>query len=471
MDFQLLALTCDPRASPSAQKKQISIGIMKPILTKTLVLGLTVVALIAGCSTKEEKAAKQAAAELKQARLDAEKAFKDANYPTPETIESKDLRSAEEIISAASREDGLQVLNLGAMPAPDGSNASPDGETRLPAPEGQLPAGEEGPQYYEKICTPYLSSSQRLFDARCAGRQVTGVGRVVYSYPQTGTRIVVGRTNYVINFKAPAPPHLFYNDIVTLHGVVGSKTRYGTYAELDDVTVEIMKPEGTPAQLRAMKLLQLGEICLDLMKQTSEDDVARGLKYLSFVKKGALHPALPNSGAVEIENNISGNAERCVIENNKIRVAQVGSKDYVDGKEVMVWEDRAAAHAKDEMRSKQADAEREAEKKKKVDEYKSLSAKEKVGRLTVALESSAEALAEAIPGDFSAQGYLELCNVALADGLRSFKEQGIVGRFEDAARTCSGYASTICNPGRRTRGCEAYHDKAFPIVNVMLDAR
>jgi hypothetical protein len=444
---------------------------MKATLTSSLVLGLAVVALAAGCSSKEEKAAKQAAAELKQARLDAEKAFKDANYPAPQRIEQGDLDTLDQMLSATFRDQGLQVLNLGAMPQTDVTNVSPDDELRSSTPETASPAPEDGPQQYEQICTPYLSSSRYLFDARCAGRQVTGVGRVLYSYPLTGTRIVVGTTTYVINFKAPPPSRLLHNDLVTLHGVIGSKTRYGTYAELDNVTVELTKLNGPPAQLHALKLAHLGETCLDLMKETSEDQVARGLEHASFVKKGALHPTLPHSGSVEIENPLSSHTERCLIENNKIKLAQVGSKDYIDGKEVIEWEDRAAAHAKAEARSQQADAERKAENQKKIDEYKSLSAQDTVGRLSIVMKHSAEAIAEAIPADLSAQGYLEMCNVAMADGLATYKTQGTVRRLEDGAKTCSDYAWKICNPDRRTQGCKAYHDKAYPIVSTMVNAR
>ncbi|MES3025182.1 MAG: hypothetical protein V4857_26710 [Pseudomonadota bacterium] len=461
---------------------------MKSNLTRTLILAATVFALLTACSSKEEKAAKAAEAELKQARQDAEKAFTESNYPPPQEIKSGDLRSGEperdvydmttgRIVAASPKDEGLQVLNLGAMPAPEvsevseGSDAAPVDEPPSPAPEAVASAPEQVPHSYEKICTDYLRTSQRLFDARCAGRMVGGVGRVQYSYPLAGTRIVVGNTTYQVNLKSATAVRLYYNDIVALRGVVGSKTRYGSYAEIDDAIVETMAPKGTPAQLLAMKTLQMGEICLDLKKETSPERVASALSDPSFIKKGALHPTLPHSGSVEIQNRLSSDFERCLIENNKIKVAQIGRMTYIDGKEVLVWEDRAASQAKINAYLAKAGAAREAEEKGEVEEYNKLPADKKLARLSVALEASAEAIAEAIPKDISAQGSLELCNVAMESGLRSYKEIGSVRALEEATISCSRSASTICNPDRRTSGCRAFHDTARPVVRVVMDAR
>lgn len=442
---------------------------MKRLFPRTVVLGLTVIALAAGCSSKEERAARKAEAELKQARADAEEAFDNAKYPVPEKIDSSDLDAAHAIVAAASS-GGLDV-KLGPMPASE-TQAAPDGKEGQTSAEPAAPATEEEVAKYEKTCTDYLRTSQQLFEARCVGRQVTGIARVEYSYPLTGTVLKIGADSYKVHFKEPAPLRLLHGELVRLNGNVGAKTRLGDYAELDNVTVQRLQPTGTPQQLRLLKLSQLGELCLDLAKESDESGVRSKLTEARFLQKGALHPTLANSGSVEVEGRFNEYNDRCIIENNAIKIAQRSSKAYDKNyQDIVVWEDRGALLDKLAAWSKQHDSEHAAELKARIDEYRSLSAKDKAARMLGTLTYSAEAIAEAIPDDVAAQGYLEMCNVAMADGLRAFKEQGIVGPYERAARTCSTYASKVCTPDRRTRGCKAYHDKAFEVVSTMIDAQ
>lgn len=430
-------------------------------------LGLTVLALAAGCSSKEERAARKAEAELKQAREDAIEAFDNAKYPVAAEIASRDLDEAHAIVAAASS-NGLDV-RLGPMPASE-QQAAAEGM------EGQTPAEPAPPEVevakYAATCADYLQTSRYVFDARCRGRQVSGKAQVEYSYPETGTMFKIGAQSYRINFREPAPPRLLHGELVSVNGKVGAKTHSGDYPELDDVTVQRLPVSGSPQQLRLLKLSQLGELCLDLANESDTSRIKSKLTEARYLKKGALHPTLANSGSVEVEGHFNEYNDRCIIENNRIKIAQRGVKAYdEDAKEYVAWEDRGAVLAKLAAWSKQHDIDRAAELKARIDEYKSLPTKDKAARMLGTLMFSAEAISEAIPTDPVAQGYLELCNVATADGLRAFKEQGIVGPYERAARTCSTYASKICTPDRRTRACTAYHDKAYQVVSTMIDAQ
>jgi len=441
-------------------------GTMKRILTRPLFVGIMMGSLLAGCSTEAEKAAKKAQTELKQARADAEEAFENAKYPIAEKIDSRELAEAHQVVAASSR-DGLNV-QLGPMPASYEQAAASVTDDQTPA----EPVQEEDTAKYEATCAKYLRQSGYLFSVRCAGRPVSGIARVEYSYPLTGTVLKIGFDSYQIDFKEVAKLRLLHGELVSLHGTVGAKTRQGAFAEIENVTVQRLQPSGTPQQLRLLKLAQLGELCLDSASETDSYGFRSKLTGAEFLKKGALHPSLANSGSVEVEGNSSEYNDRCIIENNKVKIAQRSSKIYDENaQQIVVWEDRGAVLAKFAAYVKQSEIDRAAELKARVDEYRSLSAQDKAARMVKTLEYSAEAIAEAIPSDIAAQGYLEMCNVAVADGIRAYKEQGLVGPYERAARACSRYASTVCTPERRTQGCKAFFEKASPVIRTMIEAQ
>jgi hypothetical protein len=424
---------------------------------KAILLAVSICALISACSSDEEKAAKKAEAETKAARIAAEKVFKEANYPPLTPVDYTDREAA------VAPRDGEIMYVIDELPP------------ALPAePSAAMaPATQEAPAahpLYRELCAPAIVNDPFTYATRCIGHKVSGVARVMSSYPRTGTKIAVGSDVYVLKLKSPQDvPRFVFNDTVTVQGIIAPPERGSSTTYLKDVTLNIVPPAGTAGQLHAAKALRLGAICLDLNDRTPREDFENYFSNGAFLTKASLHRTQPHTGMVEVETDHQ--PQRCLIENNKIKFAQIASQGVVDSKGEPVWKDRALEDAKIATLVKKNKEEAARQKQQKIDAYKTLTEKEKAERMTAAIAVSAEAIAEAIPGDFSAQGYLEMCNVAMATGLRVFKEQGTVRDWENAARTCSGYASKICNPDRRTRGCKAYWDDAFPAVSTMIDAR
>jgi hypothetical protein len=274
----------------------------------------------------------------------------------------------------------------------------------------------------------------------------------------------------MVKLKSPQDVTRFvFNDTVAVAGTIAPPEPGSSTTHLTDVSLKLIPPAGTPGQVHAAKALRLGAICLDLNDRTPRSDFENYFSNGSFLTRASLHQTQAHTGMVEVETDHQ--PQRCLIENNKIKFAQIASQGSVDSKGEPLWKDRALDDAKIATLVKKNEEEASRQKQQKIDAYKTLTAKEKVGRMTSAIAVSAEAIAEAIPSDISAQGYLEMCNVAMATGLHAFKEQGTARDWENAARTCSDYAAKVCNPDRRTRGCKAYWDDAFPAVSTMIDAR
>jgi hypothetical protein len=451
----------------------IEAGIMKKNRITILAVSIALAGLISGCSSKEEKAAKAKEEAAEQAARATEKLFKAANLPEPAYISSTDLSQ----IAGPRADETLLVIDAGPAPGAETNVQPPSdpGSNTAPAGAGEVsqPAAAPQPQLYEQVCAPLLTTGSGLVEyaARCAGRTVTGIGRVLYSYPQQGTVIAVGRETYLVKLKAPhtAPSYVF-NDAVTIKGIADGPPSPGrTTTQLKDVTLAIVPPKGTPEQVRAMRALRLGTICLDAGNR-DEGSPERHFKYPTFVTMVALHPKELNSGIVQIDSSVTNRPERCLIDNGKIKAAQISRSDYVADKANIAWDDRVVWEAQLNAAVDKDRLEAEAKTKKQIEEYRNSSPKEKLAAILPAIEASAEAISEAIPTDISAQGYLENCNVAMAGGLRSFKEQGNVENWEEAARVCSGHAAQLCKPERHTRGCNAFWDKR-PRISIMLDAR
>jgi hypothetical protein len=398
---------------------------------KAILLTVSICALISACSSDEEKAAKK-----------AEAVFKEANYAPLTPVDYSDRQAA-----LAPRDGEIMYVLDEPATAPPAANP-----------------------LYRELCAPAVTNDPFTYATRCIGHKVSGVARVLSSYPRAGTKIAAGSDVYMVKLKSPQDVTRFvFNDTVAVEGTIAPPEPGSSTAHLTDVSLRIMPPAGTPEQVHAAKALRLGAICLDLNNRTVREDFETYFANGSFLTRAALHATQAHTGMVEVETDHQ--PQRCLIENNKIKFAQIASQGAVDSKGEPVWKDRALEDAKIATLVKKDEEESARQKQQKIDAYKTLSEKGKAERMTAAITASAEAIAEAIPGDISAQGYLEMCNVAMATGLRVFKEQGSARDWENAARTCSGYASKVCNPDRRTRGCKAYWDNAFPAVSTMIDAR
>jgi len=425
-----------------------------------VILSVILVSLLAGCSSKQER-------ENRAALAAGEQVLEDAGYAPLARIEGEDRDAALE----PQHEEFVQVIDLPALPAAQAPmDPAVAGQDIVAVAEAPTPAPPPAPASYTTECGPLMSNDPTQYQARCSGRRVTGVGRVLFSYPSVGTVITVGSNRYTLALKRPADvAKVVFNDTVKFEGIVASKLQRGISADFEDVAVTVVTPGGNAKQLAARRALRLGALCLDLETQSKASMAENIFSHGYYVQQASLDPKQAGSGIVEVKH-LNDAPQRCLIENNQIKFAQVGRLAIIDKKDVTIWEDRTRLAEEAELRHRQSAAEEEDKHKKAVKDYQDLSPREKAALMVAVVEKSAEAIADAIPRDISAEGYLESCNIAVERGLTSFKEQGLVGAWQDAARTCSNHAASLCTPEHRTAACKAYWNDARPIVSTMIDA-
>lgn len=422
----------------------------------TIALGAT---LSAGCTSKEEKDAEReraAAESAKQEGQASQKLFDDASF-VPVDISTQSLREATEPRAI----EDISFLN----PAPPPATQEGD-----PVFEGSAE-----PVSYTAICLPMLANNPIGYLSRCAGQRVSGVARVRYSDPRIGTSLSIGEMVFTVASRIQPPAGRFlYNDLVKVEGILG-KSLPDPRARLEDATLEPVEPGGSPDHLRVMTALRLGVACYDLMApylggEYAVDDarnLVEGSLSAPFLKKAALHPSLPNTGVVEIENRNTNKPERCLFKNNKIQLAQIEVEGYVMASD-RVWVERGAEYAKRLAYRKKSDSDGKKEEQEHAAAYLALSTQEKLKRLTTLHELSAEAIATAMLSDPSAEFDLNECSAAMRTGLTNYKQEGTVGLLENSGAKCGSFALKLCKPElANTPGCKAFAQTALPIWRVL----